>query len=111
MLSSITPLGERGRDNRWWLTAAAYITGSIAGGAAMGATLGAFGGLIRWATAGTDPFDGRLPVALLAAVALLGVLVDLRVAGLRVPTINRQVDERWLDTYRGWVYGVGYGFQ
>jgi hypothetical protein len=125
MLSSITPLGERGRNNRWWLTAAAYITGSIAGGAAMGAALGALGGLIRWATSEAGPFggvvrratsgaglfDGRLPLALLGIVALLGFLADLRVARLRVPTMNRQVDERWLTTYRGWVYGVGYGFQ
>jgi hypothetical protein len=110
MLSSITPLGERGRDNRWWLTAAAYITGSIAGGAAMGAGLGALGGVVRWASSGADA-DGRLPLALLAMVALLGLLADLRLAGLRVPTMNRQVDERWLTTYRGWVYGVGYGFQ
>lgn len=111
MLSSITPLGERGRNNRWWLTASAYITGSIAGGAAMGAALGALGGLVRWAVPGTAAFGGRLPLALLAAVALLGSLADLRVARLRVPTMNRQVDERWLTTYRGWVYGVGYGFQ
>jgi len=111
MLSSITPLGERGRNNRWWLTAAAYVTGSIAGGAAMGATLGALGGLARWTIPRTDTLDGRVPLALLAAVALLGFLADLRVAWLRVPTMNRQVDERWLNTYRGWVYGVGYGFQ
>jgi hypothetical protein len=111
MLSSITPLGERGRNNRWWLTAAAYITGSIAGGAAMGAALGALGGLTRWAMSWTHAFEGRLPLVLLAAAALLGFLADLRVARLRVPTMNRQVDERWLTTYRGWVYGVGYGFQ
>jgi hypothetical protein len=107
MLSSITPLGERGRNNRWWLTAAAYITGSVAGGAAMGATLGALGGLVPWAASGSD----ALPLVLLASVALLGFLADLRVARLRVPTMQRQVDERWLTTYRGWVYGVGYGFQ
>jgi hypothetical protein len=107
MLSSITPLGERGRNNRWWLTAAAYITGSIAGGAAMGAALGALGGLVRQATSGAD----ELPLVLLASVAMLGFLADLKVARLRVPTMNRQVDERWLTTYRGWVYGVGYGFQ
>ena len=28
-----------------------------------------------------------------------------------VPGPRRQVDERWLDRYRGWVYGVGYGSQ
>jgi hypothetical protein len=28
-----------------------------------------------------------------------------------VPGPRRQVDERWLDHYRGWVYGAGYGAQ
>jgi hypothetical protein len=26
-------------------------------------------------------------------------------------TLRRQVDDRWLTTYRGWVYGLGFGFQ
>src|SRR6185503_2769127 len=26
-------------------------------------------------------------------------------------TIRRQVDERWLTTYRDWVYGAGFGVQ
>jgi hypothetical protein len=29
----------------------------------------------------------------------------------RTPGPRRQVDERWLDRYRGWVYGLGYGAQ
>ena len=32
MLSSISPLGERARASRWWLTTAAYLIGSLAGG-------------------------------------------------------------------------------
>jgi sulfite exporter TauE/SafE len=28
-----------------------------------------------------------------------------------VPSWRRQVDERWLTSYRGWVYGAGYGLQ
>ena len=28
-----------------------------------------------------------------------------------MPGPRRQVDERWLDRYRGWVYGLGYGSQ
>jgi hypothetical protein len=111
MLSSITPLGERGRHNRWWLTAVAFIIGSVAGGALMGAVLGAVGWLVRSAVSGTDRSHGPVPLALLAAVAAVGLLADLKVAGLRVPTMRRQVDEQWLTTYRGWVYGVGYGFQ
>src|SRR4051794_20239795 len=111
MLSSITPLGERGRHNRWWLTAVAYVAGSIVGGAVMGALSGALGGLVRRTTGDDGPLDGRWPLALLATFAIVGLLADLSVAGLRVPTIRRQVDERWLTSYRGWVYGVGYGFQ
>ena len=33
MLSSITPLGERGRHNRFAVTAAAHIAGAVVGGA------------------------------------------------------------------------------
>ena len=32
-------------------------------------------------------------------------------ARLRVPGPRRQVNERWLDEYRGWVYGLGFGAQ
>src|SRR4051794_15389597 len=105
MLGSITPLGERGRGSRWWLTATAYTIGSVAGGAALG---GVFG-LAGWA------LPVRLgPVAVLIVVALLGLAgaaVDAGIGGLRIPTIRRQVDEDWLHRYRGWVYGIGFGFQ
>ena len=43
MLGSITPLGERGRGSRWGVTVAAYLVGSAAGGAALGASLGTLG--------------------------------------------------------------------
>jgi hypothetical protein len=32
-------------------------------------------------------------------------------SGSGCPSWQRQVDERWLTTYRGWVYGAGFGFQ
>lgn len=103
MLSSITPLGERGRNNRWWVTAVAYVAGSMAGGALIGTVCGGLGSLA--------PRAPLVALAALAVVALLGVLAELGMAGLRVPTNHRQVNERWLDLYRGWVYGVGFGFQ
>lgn len=28
-----------------------------------------------------------------------------------MPSWRRQVDERWLTAYRGWVYGLGFGVQ
>jgi MFS family permease len=103
MLGSITPLGERGRGSRWWLTVSAYIVGSIAGGAAVGGLLGAMGAAVEWSIA------TRLLVLAVAAVA--GVLFDVGVGGLRLPTVHRQVDEEWRTRYRGWVWGIAFGFQ
>jgi hypothetical protein len=45
-----------------------------------------------------------LAVAVLAAIAL-------DCGRDPAPGPRRQVDERWLDEYRGWVYGLGYGAQ
>src|SRR5207247_2143647 len=57
MLGSITPLGERGRRQRWTATVAAFVTGSavyltfvatfLSGSAAGGAAVGAAFGLLR----------------------------------------------------------------
>lgn len=106
MLTSITPLGERGRASRWSVTTTAYVVGSVLGGTALGAVLGGAGSVL--------PLD-RTPVAggalvLLAALATAGLVVELRGRPrLRWPA--RQVDEDWLHRYRGWVYGLGYGLQ
>ena len=103
MLSSITPLGERGRNNKWWLTVSAFVVASLSGGAAVGAVAGAVGSFGDFSVA-TRLFAG----AVAAAIALA---FELRVAGLRLPTTRRQVNENWLQRYRGWVYGLGFGFQ
>jgi len=100
MLTSISPLGERARGNRFWRTALAYAVGSLLGGTAAGTAAGALG-----QAAGVD---GRAAFAALGVVAVLGVALD---RARRLPTVHRQVDERWLSTYRGWVYGAGFGFQ
>ncbi|GAC1440819.1 MAG: hypothetical protein NVSMB55_06890 [Mycobacteriales bacterium] len=96
MLTSISPLGERARGNRWATTAAVYVVASLLGGLTTGALLGAAG--------------SRLRVPALVAVLVCLVAAGLDVAGRR-PTLHRQVDEDWLSRYRGWVYGAGYGFQ
>ena len=102
MLASITPLGERGRRRRWGTTVTAYVAGSALGGAATGALAGSLG----WLLLRDVSWDGR--TAFLAALLGAGLLLDV----LRhVPGPRRQVDESWLDRYRGWVYGVGFGFQ
>jgi hypothetical protein len=36
---------------------------------------------------------------------------DVRVGGFALPRIARQVNEVWLNRYRGWVYGLGFGWQ
>jgi hypothetical protein len=106
MLSSITPLGERGRGNRWALTASAYVAASAAGGAVLGAVLALLGVLFRIAG---HP-SAMLLWSAVAAVCLLAATAELR-PRMRFPTTRRQVNEEWLGRYRGWVYGLGFGFQ
>jgi hypothetical protein len=104
MLSSMTPLGERGRGRRWAPTATAYLIGSVVGGSLLGTALGAVGSLVGRpgpAVVGTT----------VGAVALAGALLDLRVGRLALPTVHRQVNETWLTEYRGVVVGAGWGFQ
>jgi hypothetical protein len=103
MLASITPLGERGRRSHWTVTVTAFALGATAAGVVAGALLGAVGSLLPGSPDG-HPRTAVIALALLAAVAL-----DLRATA--VPGPRRQVDERWLDRYRGWVYGLGFGSQ
>jgi hypothetical protein len=102
MLASITPLGEQGRGRRWGPTVVAYVAGSAVGGAAVGTVAGLIGSMALagagWATR----------IGLVAATLAAGLLLELFGA---LPGPRRQVDESWLDTYRGWVYGAGYGVQ
>jgi hypothetical protein len=105
MLGSITPLGQRARGFRFWPTATAYIVASAVGGAVIGALLGAIGA----------PFLRDVDVVarslVLAALALVGLAMDLGWFGLRLPGAHRQVDEDWMSRYRGPIYGAGFGFQ
>ena len=105
MLGSITPLGERSRGSRWWLTATAYVLGSSLAGLATGGLFGVLGSV----TFADVPVEARL--VLLAAGVVVGLLLDLHVFGLSLPTVHRQVDEAWRTSYRGWVWGLGFGLQ
>lgn len=105
MLTSITPLGERGRRRRWAPTAISYIVGSTSGGALIGLAAGTAGALV-----GSAFHPGSSLLAVLAAFAcLLAALADA--TGRRLPTVHRQVNEDWLPAYRGWVCGLGFGVQ
>ena len=104
MLASITPLGERGRQSTWGTTVTAFALGASATGMAAGAGLGELGTRIIPRGVGAEPRLGVL------VVALLGALV-LDTFPRAVPGPSRQVNHSWLDEYRGWVYGLGYGAQ
>lgn len=102
MLTSINPLGERGRHQRYGITVTAYIVGSTLGGALVGAVLGALGSPFGTTTAW---------IVAILVLAIVGLLLDARVFGWRAPGPHRQVNEDWLTNYRGWVYGAGFGAQ
>lgn len=74
----------------------------------MGAVLGGLGALILL---GVGELSTTVALVALALGSLAGLALDLARRGGHVPSWRRQVDERWLTTYRGWVYGVGYGLQ
>jgi hypothetical protein len=100
MLTSINPLGERARGQRFANTVVWYVVGSTLGGA----VLGMLGGLV-----GSPLPEGQWRVVVSGVVALVGALWDMR--GNAPPSIHRQVNEDWLGRYRGWVYGLGFGAQ
>ena len=102
MLTSISPLGERARGNRWWLTVGWLAVGAVLGGSAVGAGLGALG----QALAGREGDGVRL--VLLTGACAVAAAWDM--SPRRLPG-RRQVNEDWLVAYRSWVYGAGFGLQ
>src|SRR5947208_3473637 len=86
MLTSITPLGERGRGFRWGITLSFMLLGSTLGGAAAGLLLGLLGdATIGSATGATAEWRLYLLAGLLvtAFVIELGGAGEARDAGLR----------------------------
>ena len=106
MLSSITPMTEAGRGNRFAVTATWFVVGGIVGGASLGlvAAVGA---------AGLDLLDLSLAtrVGIGGLVAVATAAIDLGAFGVQLPLFKRQVDDAWLRRYRSWVYGAGFGWQ
>jgi hypothetical protein len=74
---------------------------------AWGGLLGLGGWLLHVA------LDARPAVAATIAsfACLAGCAIESGAGRLRIPTVRRQVNEDWLHSYRGWVYGLGFGFQ
>jgi len=104
MLSTITPLAERGRGNSYAATCAWFITGALAGGACLG---GVLGGL----AAATAPLSPAVAAALATCAGAAAAASDARLGGFVLPFHRRQVNELWLDRFRSWVYGAGFGWQ
>ncbi len=103
MLSSIHPLGERSKGNTFGVTAAAHVMGAALGGALLGVVLGAVAVLVG------RLLGDEVRIALLLVVVVVAAVLEL--TGRRPRSWRRQVNEVWLTTYRGWVYGGGFGLQ
>jgi hypothetical protein len=73
-------------------------------GAALGALLSALGALVL-----PGALTGQARLVMLATLVAAAIALDA--IPRPVPGPHRQVNERWLDEYRGWVYGLGYGAQ
>jgi hypothetical protein len=106
MLSTVTPLAEQGRGHRYWSTAAWFVVGSTVGGATLGIGAAMLAAIVAWADLSTN--------AALAAGAIAAIVTassDLRLFGVHLPIHPRQVNELWLNKFRPWVYGAGFGWQ
>ncbi len=106
MLSSITPLSEVGRGHRYWATVSWFLVGSILGGLTLG-VLAALGAL---AVAGLG-LSASASAGVVLVAGLVTLASDLGLGGFRLPANPRQVERTWLDRYRPWIYGLGFGWQ
>lgn len=105
MLSSIHPFGERSRNNAFSQTAAAHVVGSVLGGLALGALAGGVGAAVLAVIA----IPTEIRTWLVVAVAAIATILEATKRERLFPTRSRQVNENWIQHYRGWVYGGGFG--
>lgn len=106
MLATITPLAERGRGHRFRTTATWFVLGSVLGGASLGVVMA----LVAAAVGALGASGTELATVAVVAGAIT-LAADARIGGFRLPVHYRQVNERWLDQFRPWVYGAGFGWQ
>ncbi len=106
MLSTITPIGEAGKGHSYRSTAAWFIVGATVGGTILGGVMA----LLAVATRSLHLHPTTLELSALLAAAVAAIS-DAGITSLRLPVHRRQVNERWLDRYRPWVYGAGFGWQ
>ena len=106
MLSTITPFSERGRGHSYRTTAAWFVVGATVGGATLGLAMAGLALAVA-----VLPLPGAAAGSLALLAGLVSAGSDAGIAGARLPFHRRQVNERWLDHYRPWVYGAGFGWQ
>ena len=106
MLSTVTPLAESGRGRRWSVTATWFVAGAVLGGLTLGAAMAGLAALV-----GLLDLSLSVVLGITAVAALVCAASDLDLFGRHIPFHGRQVNERWLDQYRAWVYGGGFGWQ
>ncbi len=106
MLAAVTPLAEQARGHRYRSTATWFVAGATAGGATLGLAMAALALGVHAAAPSTVALG-----AIACAAALLAAASDTRLGGFHLPVHHRQVNERWLDRFRPWVYGAGFGWQ
>src|SRR4051812_19813526 len=100
MLSTITPLGEAGRGNRFRTTALWFLLGATLGGATLGLTAAVLAAIVAALGVTTSA-----ALTLATGLAVASAVADAGLFGIRIPYHRRQVNELWLDDYRSWVYG------
>jgi hypothetical protein len=106
MLATITPLAEQGRGHRYRSTATWFVIGSVLGGASLGVVMA-----LMAAGVGALAAPGTVLAAVAVVAGAVTLAADTRIGGFRLPVHYRQVNERWLDQFRPWVYGAGFGWQ
>ena len=106
MLSTITPMAEAGRGHSFRSTSVWFVVGSVAGGLTLGSLMAGIALLV----AGLEA-TSTTTLSIVAVASLVAAASDGRIAGFHLPGHDRQVNERWLDRYRSWVYGAGFGWQ
>lgn len=106
MLSSITPMTEAGRGNKFGTTAAWFLVGGLVGGLTLGAVAAGAGALV-----GLLDLSLTTRIGIGAIAALATASIDFGLLGIDLPIFKRQVNDAWLRRYRSWVYGAGFGWQ
>jgi hypothetical protein len=107
VLGTITPLGERARGNKYWVTASSYIAGSIIGGATMGLLVAI---VVVLVPTGPQDVEASWVAPVVALAVAVACVLDLLSVSDNLPP-RRQVDKEWPMVLKGWAYGLGYGAQ